>query len=139
LWTWVRRAWSRRPLAAGEWGERQAEALLKAKGFSILGRRVRIGRRDELDLVARDDDVLVFVEVKQRQYEDYGRPSDAVDREKRRLMSRAAVGYLRKLRFRPTYLRFDIVEVIGGEGAGVPEVRHIANAFTLDRRYRLPF
>ena len=115
-----------------------AERALRAKGFRILGRRVRIGRRDEIDLVARDGEELVFVEVKTRRNEDFGRPLEAVDRSKRRVMSRAAVRYLQRLAEPRVCFRFDVVEVIGAVGAEPPRVRHIENAFALDRRYALP-
>jgi putative endonuclease len=124
-------------LKTGRWGEERAEAFLKRKGLMILGRRYRVTKRDEIDLVARDGEQLVFVEVKTRRSETYGRPADAVDRRKRHVLSRAAVRYLAKLR-RPVYFRFDIVEVVGEPGVE-PRIRHIENAFTLDRRYDPPF
>ncbi len=124
--------------ATGLWGEQEAERLLKRKGCRIVDRRVRVGRRDELDLVALDDDTLVFVEVKSREQEDFGRPADAVNRAKRLAMSRAAVRYRRRLKQPPPYVRFDIVEVVGSPDMGSPELRHTENAFSLDRRYN-PF
>lgn len=123
---------------AGKWGEEHAERLLRALGFKILGRRVRIAPRDELDIVARDGDVLVFVEVKTRKSETFGSPVTSVDRDKRRVLSRAAVRYLRKLKNPRVSFRFDVVEVVGSLEEGAPEVRHVRNAFTLDRRYTLP-
>lgn len=126
-------------IRTGLWGERQAANELRRKGYRILGKRVGVGKRDELDIVARDQDTLVFVEVKTRKNEDFGRPSEAVGREKKRVLSRAAVEYLSKLRKPPRYIRFDIVEVVGSEGEAEPEVRHLENAFPLDSRYRLPF
>ena len=125
-------------LRTGLWGERQAETCLKAKGYAILGRRVRIGLRDELDLVARHGDVLVFIEVKTRRQEQFGRPIAAVDGQKRRALSRAAVRYLMRLK-QPVYFRFDVIEVIGSEGSKASAIRHIENAFQLDARYRLPW
>ncbi|MFC1452920.1 YraN family protein [Verrucomicrobiota bacterium] len=122
----------------GEWGEKQAERALKGKGMRILGRRVRVGNRDELDLVARDGKVLVFVEVKTRGGEDFGRPLDAVDRKKRHVLSRAAVRYLKELRCPEVCFRFDVVEVVCAPDGLPPTIRHIENAFALDRRYSLP-
>jgi putative endonuclease len=124
-------------LRTGQWGEQQARKALRKKGYRILGHRVRVGRRDELDLVARDGEVLVFVEVKTRASEDFGRPRSAVNRAKRAKLSRAATRYLKRLRERPPYFRFDVVEVVGRQDEGTPEVRHIENAFTLDPRYRV--
>jgi putative endonuclease len=122
---------------AGAWGEKLAAQMLARKGYRILGRRVRVGPKDELDIVARHKDALVFVEVKTRKSEEFGRPLDAVGRAKRHAQSRAAVRYLNKLRQKPSYFRFDVVEVIGSADAADPLIRHIENAFTLDRGYRV--
>jgi putative endonuclease len=124
-------------LQAGKWGEKHAEKLLKKKGYKLLGRRVRIGNRDELDLVARDRqrNALVFIEVKTRASEDFGAPAESVDRDKERNLERAARAYIRRLRERPDYFRIDIVEVIGQPGRGAPEVRHLEDAVEL----RAPF
>ena len=124
--------------AAGQWGEAQAERALRQKGYSILGRRVHVGRHDELDLVARDGTVLVFVEVKTRKTEAFGRPGEAVNHAKRHYLSRAAVRYLKHLRQPPDAFRFDVVEVIGTVDTPAPLIRHIENAFPLDRCYRVP-
>ncbi len=128
-------------LAAGVWGEQQAERYLKGRGYALVGRRVRVGRRDELDLIMRKGEVLVFVEVKTRKGEAYGRPFSAVNRAKRTFISRAVVRYLMGMKAtrRPPYFRIDVVEVIGQPGPDQPEIRHIENAFTLDKRYRLPW
>jgi putative endonuclease len=121
-------------LVAGEWGEKQAEKLLRRKGYKLLGRRVRIGDRDELDLVARHGNVLVFVEVKTRATEDFGKPVDAIDRDKERSLERAALAYMRRIKERPPYFRFDVVEVIGSRGAGRPEIRHLEDAIEMRSR-----
>lgn len=123
---------------SGVWGEAVAERVLRDAGYKILGRRIRFTPREELDLVARHKDVLVFVEVKTRGSEAFGRPFDSVDRDKRRAMGRAAVHYLKRLGFPRIFYRFDVVEVVGEPGDSDPVVRHIENAFTLDERYRLP-
>jgi putative endonuclease len=125
-------------LRTGLWGEAQAQRFLAAKGYKILGRRVRIGLRDEIDMVARDGATLVFVEVKTKKTESYGRPFAAVDRAKRKAQSRAAVRYLKRLKCPPVCFRFDVVEVVGQEGDPAPLLRHIENAFPLDRRYMVP-
>ena len=73
---------------AGAWGEQVAADYLDERGYRILGRNVRFGSRCELDLVARSPapETLVFVEVKTRRTEDFGRPASAVDRAKRRAL-----------------------------------------------------
>jgi len=139
--SWFRRKKKELPehLATGVWGERQAEAYLKGLGFRILGRRIRVGQKDELDLLARDGNCLVFIEVKTRRDESFGRAASAVDRDKRYRMSRAAVRYLKKLRRKPDFIRFDVVEVLGRRDAGVEDIRHIPNAFPLDSQFKLPW
>ena len=126
-------------IAFGKWGEQVAAAHLKQNGYKIIGTRVRVGKKDEIDLLARDRerDALVFVEVKARKNEHYGRPSDAVNRQKRYHLSRAAVRYLEKLKSKPPYFRFDIVEVIGELEGTEPEIRHIKNAFTLSKPFKV--
>lgn len=125
------------PEDSGLWGEQQAEALLVRSGLLILGRRVRVGRRDEIDLVARDGEELVFIEVKTRASERMGAPISAVNRHKRHTLSRAAVRYLKLLQVRHVRFRFDVVEVIGSPANGVREIRHVKKAFPLDACYRV--
>lgn len=119
-------------LVTGQRGERQAETFLKKAGLKIIARNVRVGR-DELDLIVRDGDTLIFVEVKTRASEVFGRPASAVNAAKRRKLSRAAIRFLKKRKLRPPTIRFDIVEVIGDE----PQIRHIPNAFSLEGGYRI--
>lgn len=125
-------------LAAGQWGEGAAEELLQRKGYRVVERRLKI-LRDEIDLIVRQQNVLVFVEVKTRRTVDFGRPSAAVKPSKQKRLCRAAVRYLKDLRVKPEYIRFDVVEVIGQPDAGEPKVRHIENAFPLGFGYRLPW
>ncbi len=145
-WPWpfslLRRTAAARPEShrAGAWGERVAAGFLEARGYRILGRNVRFGSRCELDLVARAPGgaVLVFVEVKTRRNEVFGRPVSAVDRGKRRAIGRAAQRYLRRLRNKPAHIRFDVVEVVGSPDEESPVVRHIENAFSPGIGYRIP-
>jgi len=119
-------------LRTGRRGEDQAEKFLKKAGLKIIARNVRIGA-DELDLIAQQGDTLIFVEVKTRANEDFGRPFTAVNRAKRRKLSRAAIHFLKKRKLRPPYIRFDVIEVVGEK----PEIRHIQNAFTLEGGCRI--
>lgn len=124
-------------LRTGRWGEQIAEQWLREKGVKILGRRVRVGRRDELDMVARDKDVLLFVEVKTRASEMRGRPAVAVNRSKQKALARAAMAYMAQLKQKPAHFRFDIIEVVGQEGGPPPIVRHIERAFLLPAGRRI--
>lgn len=128
---------SRKRTDSGLWGEEQAALFLKANGYKIRGRRVRVGRRDEFDIIAMDGSILVFVEVKTRKSEQYGRPLSAVSARKRHYMSRAAVRFLRSLGNPDVLFRFDVVEVVGSVDKPGPVVRLIKNAFQLDKCYRV--
>lgn len=126
-------------LATGLWGEQVAERSLAAKGWRIVGRRIRFGPREELDLVAYDGATLVFVEVKTRANEDFGRAASAVNPAKRQAISRAAWSYLRRMRPPPQHHRIDVIEVIGRREGPPPVVRHIEHAFPLQGGLRLPW
>ncbi len=123
----------------GIWGEKVAAEYLKGKKYRIIGTRVRVGDRDEFDIIARDGNTLVFVEVKTKSGEEYGRPLVAVDRKKKHVLSRGAVRYLKKLKRPPEFFRFDVIEVVGEEGDINPIIRHLDNAFTLDKCYTIPY
>jgi putative endonuclease len=134
---WLKKAAEPAHLKSGRWGEKRAARFLKKKHYKIIGQRVRIGKRDELDLVAEHHGVLVFIEVKTRKNETYGRPFSAVNKAKRKHLSRAAIAYLKQTKKKPDHIRFDVVEVIGEPCGNAPEIRHIENAFPLDSAYRL--
>jgi putative endonuclease len=127
-----------RSAVVGEWGEDQAVLFLKSAGYKILGRNVRPDKRDEIDVVVRDEDTLVFVEVKTRKREDFGRPLSAVKTDKRHALNRAAAAYLRKAGYPDMYYRFDVIEVVGQPEVGDPEVTHIENAFPFEKRFKFP-
>ena len=127
-----------RSAVVGAWGEEQAVKFLKAKGYSVLGRNVRPNRHDEIDIVARIDESLVFVEVKARRREDFGRPLMAVDKDKRHALNRAAAAFLRKAKFPNLFYRFDVVEVLGQPEEGEPIIRHLNDAFPFEQRFKFP-
>lgn len=121
----------------GLWGERIAAEHLIRDGWSIVGRRVRPGHRDEIDIIARKGGVLAFVEVKTRSSEAFGRPASAVGMAKRRNLCRAAAAYLRRANYPDVAYRFDIIEVVGTpDGEDQLVVRHVADAFRFPERYR---
>ncbi len=122
----------------GSWGEDQAVSWLRRHGFAILGRNVRPGRHGELDIVARMNDTIVFVEVKTRRDEYFGRPAAAVNPRQRQSLCRTAAAYLRRRGYPRQYYRFDIIEVLGQPGDPAPEIRHIEDAFRFPPRYRFP-
>ena len=134
----IKSLWSRpdKPLHLrhGELGERAARKQLKRQGLKFLTANFR-SPRGEIDLICRDQDCLVFVEVKTRSSEDWVRPAAAVNKERRQRLTRAALDYLRLLQNPRVKVRFDIVEVLLQDSA-VREVRHLPNTFAMERPYR---
>src|SRR5688572_16382068 len=99
---------------AGVHGERlAAEWLRRERRFSIVAQNWRSprDRREEIDLVCRDADVLVFVEVKARAVGALVPGYHAIDERKKRVLRRAIETYLARLREKPRTFRFDVVEV----------------------------
>ena len=121
-------------LRRGQLGERAAKRQLQKLGLKYLTTNFR-SDRGEIDLIFRDRDCLVFIEVKTRSSEEWTRPAAAVDAGKRRRLSQTALDYLRLLKQPEVKIRFDIVEVLLTDGE-VREVRHLPNAFSLSRHYR---
>lgn len=115
LYRWWDRRYGTQILESGPWGERWAARLLKAHGCKILGMNVRPCRHGEVDIIARKGQVILFVEVKTRKHDYYGRPLDAVNWRKRELMRRCATHWLSKKRLLnvKTLYRFDAIEVLG--------------------------
>ena len=121
-------------LRRGESGERAAKKWLQRAGLKFLTANFR-PTRGEIDLVFREADCLVFVEVKTRSSEDWTRPAAAVDAHKRKLLSQTALDYLKMLKNPEVKFRFDIVEVLLADGQ-VREIRHLPNTFKLSKPYR---
>jgi putative endonuclease len=112
----------------GEWGEERAARFLKEKQYRIISRNYS-SRYGEIDLIARDKDTVVFVEVKTRAGSAYGRPGEAVDHAKQRKMIKTAMRYIQEneLDKQDVGYRFDIVEILyTDEGY---RIEHIENAF----------
>jgi putative endonuclease len=121
---------SRPPAAIGRLGEEAAERLLRAHGFRVLERRYRI-RGGEVDLIAREGETLVFVEVKTRGSLVCGRPAEAVGAGQRRRILRAAAFYLAARGGPDRPCRFDVVEVLR-EPSGRLRTALIRDAFQGD-------
>ena len=121
-------------LRRGRIGEAAAKKHLQRLGLKFLTANFR-SSRGEIDLVFRDDDCLVFAEVKSRSSEDWTRPAAAVDARKRRLLSLTALDYLKLLKNPTVKIRFDIVEVLLRDGE-VHEVRHLPNSFPMSKPHR---
>jgi len=96
-------------------GENAAAAYLTSLGYRVIERNVRF-RAGEIDLVAEDGGVLVFVEVKTRRGRGFGAPAEAVTAEKRRRLVRLASLYLARRGGQVPPCRFDVVSVEPGPG-----------------------
>lgn len=121
----------------GQAGEEIAVAFLQAQGYRIAARNFRI-RQGEIDIIAWDDQTLVFVEVKTRAHTALGYPEEMVDRRKQQTLTRVAMAYLQRLQ--PAYqgLRFDVIAILVGSGVGPsaePEINHIPAAFEPSSHY----
>jgi putative endonuclease len=124
--------------AAGAAGERAAAKFLLARGLTVVTRNWRNprDRRDELDLVCRDREALVFVEVKSRAASALVSGYYAVDRRKKKVLRRAIAAYLRALHPPPATFRFDVVEVATFAGDRPPELRHFENVPLFSKHFR---
>lgn len=124
---------------AGARGEQAAaDFLVRRHGFQVVARNWRSprDRRDEIDLVARDGDVLVFVEVKARAAHALVRGHLAVTERKRRVLRRAVHAYLTALPNPPRTFRFDVVEVALSDRLP-PQCLHFANVPLFPKGYHV--
>ena len=111
----------------GRWGEQKAAEYLEKKGYSILHRNWRTGRRDiDITAVTEDGETLAIVEVKTRHCTDLTKPEEAVDWRKMRNLVFAANSYVQRMGI-TLGIRFDIITVVG-EG-DTAYIDHIENAF----------
>lgn len=111
----------------GQEGEATAEQYLRKKGYRIIGRNLR-SSLGELDLVAEDGPVLVFIEVKARRTDEFGGAVEAVHEKKRQKLIQLASQYLARYHLNNRLCRFDVVLVRPADG-GAQHLEHIENAF----------
>jgi putative endonuclease len=113
----------------GRRGEKLAVKHLRSAGYEILRTNWR-WKRYEIDVVARKDRIIAFVEVKTRADTAFGRPEEFVDRNKQAFLRRAADAFIGKYRLHGFVHRLDVVSVLLPED-GKPAVEHIEDAFPL--------
>ena len=108
----------------GRIGEKKANEYLKKKGYTIvdLNYKTRVG---EIDIIAKDGEYTVFVEVKTRSGDGYGAPSEAVDKRKREKYFKVASEYLLRNGLNDTACRFDVIEIEDGQ------INHLIDAFCM--------
>ena len=122
----------KRNLCIGRTGEDIAADLLKKNGYKILVRNYKI-KTGEIDIIAKDKDVICFIEVKTRHSDRYGLPQEAVIRSKQRQIAKCALVFLKQNNLLGSKARFDVVSVIYAEDG--PKSDLIKNAFELDGRF----
>lgn len=109
----------------GDRGEQEAARYLRCQGLRVLHRGYRT-QHGEIDLIALDGKVIVFVEVKARRQ---GSPAEAVTPEKQRRLTLAALHFLKKHGLLEQCSRFDVVAIIWPEDDKPPHIEHIRDAF----------
>jgi len=110
----------------GRSGEIAAAAELGRRGYKILASNYR-SPYGEIDLIARDGECLVFVEVRCKRTANFGTPAESVTPAKQRKIAQTAQHYLDEHKIKDVDCRFDVVEVMPRDGKLVAEV--ITNAF----------
>ena len=109
----------------GDWGEACVAEYLRNRGYAVIASQFRC-RMGEIDLIARKNDILCFVEVKTRSNTDYIEPQDAVNWQKIRRIVVAADAYIKHFCL-DAPVRFDIITAVGEPGAF--RIEHLKEAF----------
>jgi putative endonuclease len=117
----------------GRYGEKVAERFLRRHNYRVLARNWK-SNRWEIDLICRQRNELVFIEVKTRRDARFAEPADNVNATKRQKITYAAAAYLKQLRHPGVHARFDVVEVMVETGTP-PVCRLIANAYENESLY----
>lgn len=112
----------------GDRGEVAAVRWLKRSGFRIIAKQYR-NAFGEIDIIAKERDQIVFVEVKTRRSTDAGQPFEAVGVHKQRKLTRLALAWLKKHRQLECSARFDVISIVWPEDARAPRIDHFRNAF----------
>ncbi len=117
-------------LSLGREGERLASLYLQKSGYRIIECNFRF-RGGEIDIIARQGEYLIFVEVKTRSTLAYGVPAAAVDVRKQRQIIQTARFYMAKHQIKEVATRFDVVAILLPKGGGKALIELIPHAFTV--------
>lgn len=112
----------------GRQGELEAERFLLTQGYELIARNYRCPS-GELDLVARDHDILVFVEVRTQSGPRFGGPLESVTFRKQRQIIKAATHYMIRYRMAHQPMRFDVIGICWTNA--MPRITHVKGAFEL--------
>ena len=111
----------------GRWGEKLAARRLRGQGYEILETNYRCSV-GEVDIVARDGEYLVFVEVRTRKGREFGTPEESITTEKQARLVEVAEAYLQENGLGDVDWRIDVVAVELSEGGRLLRVDHIPDA-----------
>ena len=114
-------------LSLGDRGEMAACEFLRARGYQIAEKNYKC-KLGEIDLIARRNGRLAFIEIKTRTSTQFGTPQEAVDLKKREKLFKLAQWYLKEKKLEKVPIAFDVVAVLWKEGEA-PSLRLIADAF----------
>lgn len=112
----------------GDFGEKMAKKFLEHHGYTVCHENYSCPR-GEIDIVAKDGEALVFIEVKTRRSLQFGEPFESVDSIKQKRMIKLAHFYMSHQKIRNTNVRFDVVSVWVDKSWKVKEIKLIKNAF----------
>lgn len=115
--------------ALGRWGETIAADFLDKKGYIVIERNLRTPY-GEIDLIAQDGAVLVFIEVKTRATDAYGLPEASITQQKREHIISAAQAFLQTLSTPTINWRIDVIAIRKFKSTNLPEIVHFENAIT---------
>ena len=115
-------------------GENLAVEYLQFAGYEVITKNYRAGREAEIDIIAKSNDVLIFVEVKTRSNDKCGTPAESVDIRKQKKIITAAMKYLQENNLFDNACRFDVIEIYAKSGKNMSnwKVHHIKNAFEIN-------
>jgi len=111
----------------GDLGENLAVDYLHDKGYTILTQNWRYSRA-EIDIIAKKEEILIFIEVKTRSYSYYGQPEDSITPGKEALIIDAAQRYMEKVEH-TWEIRFDIISILLTEEYKIKALNHFEDAF----------
>ncbi len=123
---------SNKHIELGRSSEDLAVDYLRENGYRIIKRNYKT-KLGEIDIIAKDKDVLCFIEVKSRKTERFGSPREAVSNLKQRKISRVALAYLKENNLLDSKARFDVVAIIYPDNK--PQFELIKDAFELEEKF----
>ncbi len=118
---------SKNRISLGKQGEDLATEFLQKKGLTIIIRNYR-QKFGEIDIIARDQETLVFIEVKTRKSLLFGQPFEAVNKKKQAQISMLALDYMTRNKLSDQAARFDVISIVM-DTPNAPKIEHLVNCF----------